>query len=371
MRECTTFVGLDAHKKSISVAVMREGAELREWELENTPKQVHKLAKKLVEQAPGEVRVCYEAGPLGYSLMRQLEQVAGLVCEVIAPSLIPVKPGERIKTDRRDARKLAMLYKAGLLTVVQAPTSEDESLRDLVRCRQDVVENEKRARHRLQKFLLRRALVYRGNSRTQAFEDWLRAQHFAQKADQVVFEEYRLELAHTTERRRALEQTLDELAATDAYRERVGWLRCFHGIETVTAMTILAELHDIRRFENPRQLFSYLGLVPSEHSSGETTKKGAITKTGNRFLRTILVEAAWHYRHAPGAGHRLRRRREGQPAWAVSHAQKAHRRLNRRYRRLTERGKPANKAIVAVARELIGFVWAVLHPDSRTRTAMS
>lgn len=364
MKECITYVGLDAHKKSISVAVVRDNVGgVAEWELLNEPKQVSRLARRLMKDAAGEVRVCYEAGPLGFSLMRQLEQAApGLVCEVIAPSLIPRKPGERIKTDRRDARKLATLYRAGLLTNVRPPTTDEESVRGLVRCRQRVLENQKRARHCLSKFLLLHAIHYPGSARTQGYMDWLRQLRFEHPADQLVFEEYRLELEHTSERRQLLEQELRTVAEQPGYKTVVGWLRCFHGIETVTALTIVTELHGFERFQNPRELFSFLGLVPSEQSSGESQHRGAITKTGNGRVRMILIEAAWHYRHRPGAGQKLRERRKGQPQWVIDRANKAHRRLNRRYRRLTERGKPANKAVVAVARELIGFIWSVLHP---------
>jgi transposase len=304
----------------------------------------------------------YEAGPCGYELQRRLES-EGLSTQVIAPTLIPRKPGERIKTDRRDARKLAEFSRAGTLTEVRPPSEREEAVRDLCRCREAAVRDLTRARHRLSKLLLRRGLVYRaGRNWTQAHRRWLRSLSFEHHSLEVVFADYLLAIEHLEERRLALEQQLEAVSQQDPYREPVGWLRCFRGIDTVSALTVVAELHDFRRFDSPRRLMAYLGLVPGESSSGEQTRRGGITKTGNRHVRRVLVEAAWHYRHRPAVGKALRHRREGQPSAVIAVADRAQQRLNRRFYRLVlSRGKPPQKAVVALARELAGFLWVVLY----------
>jgi len=357
-------VGLDAHKKFINVAVrVGKRRKFQEWRIENSPRAVRRLSRKLLKGATGEVRCCYEAGPLGFSLKRQLEQAAALICEVVAPSLIPVKPGDRIKTDRRDARKLADLLAAGLLTEVHPPSEEDEAVRDVCRCREDVREDLARVRHRLSKFLLRKAVHYgAGKAWTHAHRQWLRSVRLEHSAEQVAFDEYLLQVEHQEERLRSVQEKLEELALSEPYAGPVGWLRCFHGIDTVTAITIISEVHDFRRFPSPRELMSYLGLVPGEDSSGEKRRQGAITKAGNSHVRRVLVEAAWHYRHRPRVGAKLHERRKGQPGRVVSLADRAHQRLNRKYRRLKNRGKHQNKITVAIARELVGFIWATLQP---------
>jgi transposase len=281
---------------------------------------------------------------------------------VIAPALIPRKPGERIKTDRRDARKLAELFRAGLLTEVRPPTADEEAVRDLCRARDDVREDLQRSRHRLGKLLLRRGLHYRGRNWTQAHRRWIESLQWTQAAERVVVDDYLLAIEQLETRRGELDAQLAEIAETDPYRERVGWLRCFRGIDTLTAMLILAELHDFRRFQSPRALMAYLGLVPGEDSSGATHRRGRITRTGNTLVRRLLVETAWHYQHRASIGVALTRRREGQPSRVVAIADKAQQRLCRRFRRLMEQHKPAPKVVVAIARELAGFLWAALQP---------
>ena len=357
MTKSITWVGLDAHKRSISVAQLLPGRrQAVEWEVPNERAAVKRLARKLEREASGEVRCCYEAGPCGYTLQRQLMD-AGIVCEVVAPSLIPVKPGEHIKTDRRDARKLAEISRAGLLTEVHPPSEDEEAARDLCRCREDAVEDVARCRHRLLKMLLRRGLVFGVGKRawTRAHREWLRSIRFERVADQAVYEDYLLAITQVEERIKALDERIATLATEEPYRAPVGWLRCFRGIDTITAMTLVAELHDFRRFGSPRELIAYLGLVPKEHSSSDRTRRGSITKAGNSHVRRVLVESAWHYRHPPGIGETLRRRRQGQPPRAIAIADKAQQRLCRRFRRLIERGKPNNKAAIAVARELAGL----------------
>lgn len=364
MSKVITWVGLDAHKKAINVAVfVGHDSKPQEWVVENKPAAIRRLVKKLVREADGgEVRCCYEAGPCGYALKRQIEAEGPVICEVIAPALIPRKPGERIKTDRRDARKLGEFLRAGLLTEVQPPTPEQEAVRDLCRAREDAKEDLLRCRHRLGKMLLRRGLVYDGGKKawTQAHRKWLRSLTFEHSSDQSVIADYLLAIEQLEQRILTLEQQLTAAAEGAALCKPVGWLRCFRGIDTVTAVTIVAELHGIERFTSPRQLMAYLGLVPSEYSSSDRTRRGGITKAGNSHARRILIEAAWHYRHPPRVGASLKDRREGQPAAVVAIADKAQQRLYRRHRHLIARGKTATQAVVAGARELAGFIWAAL-----------
>jgi transposase len=351
---------LDAHKATIQVAMLLPGSDAPvEWQVANESAAVRRLAHKVRRAAPGEVRSCYEAGICGYTLQRQLA-AAGMPCTVIAPALIPRKAGERVKTDRRDARKLAALLRAGLLTAVRPPTPNEEAARDLCRGREDVREDLLRARHRLGKFLLRRGLVWHAKAWTQAHRRWLQSLSFAEAADQAVFADYRLAVAHLEARLETVAAALVALAQTEPFRQPVGWLRCFRGIDTLTAITLVAEFHDVRRFTSARALMAYVGMVPREYSSGETRRRGGITKVGNAHARRVVIEAAWHYRHVPAIGKMLRTRRQGQPAAVIALADKALQRLHRRFARLTARGKAPHKAVVAVGRELVGFVWAAL-----------
>lgn len=363
MKEGITFVGIDAHKEQLVVAVLAPGRqEAVVSKIPNTEREVRKLGRKLLKHAAGEVRACYEAGPLGYGLKRQLEK-QDIVCEVIAPSLIPSKPGDRVKTDSRDAVKLAQLLKAGLLTEVVAPTPDEEAVRDLCRLRLRVREDLTRARNQAGKFLLRRGCVFRAASTwTQAHRRWLHGLKLSCDADQVILAEYLRALEQLEDRVKALDEHIASFAAREEYAERVGWLRCFRGIETLTAMVIITELHRIERFESARSLMSYLGLTVSEHSSGDRTKRGGITKAGNVYVRRILVESAQHCRKEPSVSRKLRDRRKNQPADVIAIADRAQHRLHRRYWRLVQAGKETNKAKVACARELVGFIWGVLYP---------
>jgi transposase len=362
VKQVTTYVGVDAHKKDLFIAMLiGDGQTPVTWQLPNEPNAVRRLVRKLERDAPGPVRVCYEAGPCGYALQRQVA-TARVSCQVIAPALIPRKPGERIKTNRRDARKLAELFRAGLLTEVRPPTPEDEAVRDLCRARDDAREDLQRCRHRLGKLLLRRGLHYSGRNWTQGHRRWISSLEWAQPAERVVVDDYLLAIDHTEARLIELDARLTEIAQADPYREPVGWLRCFRGIDTLTAILILAELHDFRRFHSPRGLMAYVGLVPGEDSTGEKHRRGRITRTGNALVRRLLVETAWHYQHRPSIGVALTRRRKGQPGRVIAIADKAQQRLCRRFRRLMEQHKPAPKVAVAIARELAGFLWAALQP---------
>lgn len=368
MIQDTTYVGLDAHLNTISVALLVPGSSKPlEWQVAHEPRTLRRLVQKLRREAPGKLQACYEAGPCGYTLQRELVR-SGVACQVVAPSLIPRKPGERIKTDRRDARKLAGLLRAGLLTEVHPPTPAQEAVRDLCRCREAAQKDLLRCRHRLVKFLQRRALRYTAGKKpwTHTYHRWLRGLSFEHAADQAVFDDYLLAVTQLEERVSGWDAKLEATAQTEPYQRAVGCLRCFRGLDTVTAMTIVAELHEIRRFRSPRELMAYLGLVPGEHSSADRTRRGRITKAGNAHVRHVLVEACWHYRHKPAVGAKLRRRREGQPGWVIAVADRVQHRLFRRYWQLCARGKPVQKTVVAMARELVGSLWSVLMTEAET-----
>ena len=363
MVEPITWVGIDTHKSELQVALLApEAREPVVWKVCNEPRAVERLRRKLERVAPGGVSCCYEAGPCGYALQRQLAR-GGVDCQVIAPALVPRKPGERVKTDRRDARKLAELYRAGLLTVVRAPTEAEEAVRDLCRARDDARVDRLRCRHRLGKLLLRRGLHYPGRAWTRSHRRWVNGLVWSHPAERAVVADYLLAIDHAEARLGELDAQLAALADSDAYREPVGWLRCFRGIDTLSAMLLLAELHDVQRFPTARALMAYLGLVPGEHSSGERHRRGSITKTGNALARRMVVEAAWHYRHRPAVGRALAQRRRGQPGRVVVLAERAQQRLCRRFRRLAQH-KPSQVVAVAVGRELVGFLWAALHREA-------
>lgn len=366
MEGSITWVGIDAHKKTLAVAVLSPGSKTpEEFTVDNTEVAIRKLARRLTKAAKGrEVRACYEAGTCGFTLQRRLD-AAGVVCEVIAPSLIPRKPGERFKTDRRDALKLAELSRAGVLTAVSPPTLEQEAIRDLCRCREAARADLHRVRHRLIKMLVRRGLVFDPHQRLwgQAHRRWLSGLVFENPVDQIVVAEFKLAIEQTERRLRELDKELEKAAELPLYREHVAWLRCFRGIDTVIAMIFVAELHGIERFDSPRSLAAYLGLVPSLHASGDSARHGKITKTGNGHIRRALVQACWQYRHRPNLSVRLRKRREGQPERILSIAENAERRLSGRYARLKARGKNSNKVVIAIARELVGFLWAALREN--------
>jgi transposase len=353
-----THVGLDVHQETISIAQLTPGHEVPlVWKIPNSPSSVRKTFVKLVREAY-ELRCCYEAGPCGYEVQRQLDGM-GIECVVVAPSLIPRKPGERIKTDRRDAIKLARLDRAGELTPVYVPTPEGEAVRDLVRAREDVRKDLVAARQRLTKFLLRHGRVFReGKNWTKQYRVWLRSQKFEHAAEKLTFDHYVAAVEHQEACRDHLEKEIGTVAATAPYADAVERLSCLRGIATLSAMVLITEIQEFRRFAHPRELMAYVGLVPSERSSGASERRGGITKTGNSHARRILVEAAWHYRHPPAAKGRVHHSLRGQPAARVALARKAQGRLHTRYIRLLGRGKSRQAAAVAVARELCGFVWA-------------
>lgn len=353
----TTYIGLDVSKASISVALLRPDGRVDEDRIANTPEAVRTLVRRWAD--PSAIQACYEAGPTGYALYRELTGL-GVATTVIAPSLTPRRPGERIKTDRRDARKLAGLFRAGELTAVRVPTPAEEAVRDLLRARQDLKEDILRSRHRLSKFLLRHGRVYTsGRAWTQRHSAWIRAQHFDEPAAQRTLDHYQATLAVRLAELRLLEGDLLELAGQAPFRERVARLAALRGIAALSALTLVVEVGDFARFQSASAFMAFVGLVPSEHSSGERRRQGAITKAGNAHLRRVLVEAAWHARRRPNVGPTLAKRLVGQPLEILAIAARAQERLHARYWRLVGRRKPANVAVIAVARELAGFCWAL------------
>jgi transposase len=359
MRKSVIYVGLDVHKDSIVIAVAREGREAAEvWKtIPYDGVRLRKALKMLVRD--GEVlRVCYEAGPTGFGLCRRLRE-AGIDGIVVAPSLVPGKPGDRVKTDRRDARKLAHFLRSGDLTEVHVPDEAIEAIRDLERARDDAKCAERVARHQLGKFLLRHDRHWEGKTWTRKHHDWIRAQKFDFPAQQRVLEDYLKTAEDLAERVERLTTTMQELVQETALAPLVQALQAFRGISTVSAVTIAAEAADLQRFATAGQFMSYVGLVPSEDSSGGRRRQGPITRCGNAHLRRILVESAWHYRHLPVMSKELRRRNQGVAAGVRRIAWEAQKRLNKRLYHLIHAHKSPQKAVVAVARELAGFIWSV------------
>jgi len=359
MHEGTTHVALDDSKRTIVVGILRPGAaapELRE--LPKEPHLIRRLFQRLRREGP--VRACYEAGVSGYDLYRQIT-ACEVECQVIAPALTPRRPGQRIKTDRRDAAKLVRLFRAGELTAIHVPDEAEEGVRDLVRCREDSRRDVLRWRHRLLKFLDRHGRLYvTGKNWTHRHWTWIRSQRFELPVLQRTFEATLFTLEQALARVAELDKEIAAIAVTERYQAPVGWLRCFRGIDTLSAMILLAEIVDFQRFRHPRELMAYLGLVPSEYSSGSAERRGGITKAGNSHARRVLVEAAWHYRHRPTVSGALRHRTADQPPHIVGQAWRAQQRLHRRYRHLIGHGKRPPIAVVAVARELVGFIWAAM-----------
>ena len=355
------FVGLDVHAETIAVAVAEPGGEVRSLGVvPNRAESVRRLIGKLGK--PEHLRVCYEAGPTGYVLYWQLTQL-GVQCEVVAPTLVPVKSGDRVKTDRRDAEKLARCYRAGDLTAVWVPDMAHEALRDLVRARLVAKHDQLRARNRLSKFLLRRGL--RAPEGTQPWTGrylaWVKRQHFEQPAQESTLLDYLHEVEHAGERILRLERAID--AAVESMPERlrivVAGLQCLRGVAKVSAVTLVSELGQLSRFAHPRQLMGYAGMVSREHSSGQRVCRGSISKAGNAHLRRIVTEAAWSYRHRPALGSALLARQRAQTESIKAIAWRAQNRLHERYRALLAKGKNKQKVITALGRELLGFIWAI------------
>lgn len=320
------------------------------------------MVKKLHKVAEGKVRSCYEAGPCGFVLQRRLQDL-GVACQVMAPSRTPKRPGARIKTNRRDALELAKFLRSGdVLEEVFPPMPEQEADRELCRCRETLQRDLTRARHRVTHFLLRRGCTYSGGRNwTERHRRWIKQIQMEQQHDQQALDCYLWAVEQLEQQVAHLMEQLVQLSEQPEYEKAVGALRCFRGIQTLTAITLVCELYSFGRFGSARGLMNFLGVVPGERSTGDKEIKLGITKAGNNHVRRLLVESSWHYRHRPAVGKGLKARRAGQPIEVIAHADKAMLRLHRRYWKLVMAGKASNKAVVAVARELTGFLWAVLY----------
>jgi transposase len=368
------FVGLDVHVDTIAVAVAEPGGEVRSHGV--IPNRIESIRKLIGKLGPGkQIKACYEAGPTGYVLYWQLTQL-GVGCEVIAPSLVPTKAGDRVKTDRRDAEKLARCYRAGELTAVWVPDAAHEALRDLVRAREAAKKDQLKARHRLGKFLLRHGRRPEGmKAWTKQHLEWIKTHvHFDQPALEATLLDYLHEVEHVATRIVKLEKAIDEAvqSAPMEIRTVIEALQALRGVAQTTAATIVSELGSLSRFQSPRQLMGYSGLVAREHSSGNRVQRGSITKTGNAHLRRVLVEAAWAYQHRPNVTGFLLRRQKSlvlsdevkQIAWKAQH------RLHKRYKTLAARGKNKNQIVTALGRELLGFIWAIaLNTEQKQKLA--
>lgn len=354
--ENVRFVGLDVHAASIVIAVAEPGRG-EPGQLVTIANDTAQLLKRL--RRLGRVKCCYEAGPTGYGLQRALA-AEGIDCVVVAPSLVPKRPGDRVKTDRRDAVKLARFLRSGDLTEVHVPDEATEAMRDLERARDDAKNAERAARHQLGKFLLRHGRRYEGKTAwTGKHLKWIREQHFGHEAQQRVLEDYLRTVEEQTERVARLTRSIVELVETWSLRPLVKALQTLRGISVLSATVLAAELGDFRRFSTAPKLMSYLGLVPSEHSSGEDRLRGRITRTGNGHARRILIEAAWAYRYRPRQSPAIAERSQGASPEARRIAWRAQERLCGKHRKLIARGKNGNKVVAAIARELAGYVWAI------------
>jgi transposase len=360
MDEFTTdYVGLDVHKESIDIAVATAAEVRHVGKVAGDLNAVTKALRRLAS-CGRRLKVVYEAGPSGFVLQRHLSAL-GFDCDVVAPSLIPKRPGERIKTDRRDSMMLARLARAGELTAVRVPQPADEAMRDLARAREDAVREERNARHRLKALLLRNDLRYTDSKKswTQAHLRWLAELKLPHAAQQIAFQEYLHAITESAARIERLEQALREALPNWSLAPIVVSLQALRGVQMIAAVTLVAEIQDFHRFANPRSLMAYIGLIPTEHSSGEQRRQGRITKAGNRASRRILVEIAHHYRHRARVTRIIAKRHADLPRAVTDIAWAAQLRLCGRYQRLSARGVQRNKITVAIARELAGFVWAV------------
>jgi transposase len=355
-------VGLDVHKASIRLAAVRGDELLEERTLPYDPVAV----ERAVRRWPG-ARVCYEAGPTGFGLYRRLV-ATGVDCVVVAPGSVPSTPGERVKTDKRDARKLARLHAGRLLEAIWVPDPELEALRDLVRAREDARLDRMRDRHRTSKFVLRHDRRMPAKSWGVARRKWLGDQRFEHPAQQQAFQAYVHALDLVDARVQVLERQIDALAVEGPWSPLVARLRCLRGVDTLTAVGLVCEIGDFDRFRTAEEFMSFVGLVPSEHSSGEKRRPGSITKVGNSHVRRLLIEAAWHARRQPRVGYELARRQRDQGPEVRERAWRAQQRLHQRWRRMAGRGKPHQKIVVACARELGGFVWAIATDQPLRRT---
>jgi len=354
------YVGMDVDKEKIAIAVLTGGkaTPMAETIIRNEGQAIDIYFKNLM--SAGDLVACYEAGCLGYSLYRQLTEL-GVQCVVAAPSQIPHRPGDRVKTDRRDALTLARALRNGDLSAVHVPTREDEAVRDYLRMLEDMKADLRKAKQRVLGFLLRRRIRYeQGTAWTQLHRAWLQALQLEDPLEQLTLTEYRCQVDELEEKCRRIKAGIEEIAARKSYAEPVAKLKAFKGVETLIALSLVSEIGDFRRFAGADQFMAFLGLVPSERSSGNKRRLGGITKAGNSHLRKLLVEAAWQYRSYHPSSTRLMKRREGLSPSLVSYANRAGRRLNKKFLRLIFRGKASQTVVTAVARELSGFLWGAM-----------
>lgn len=350
-------MGLDVHKDSISAGILRGGEESPDVErIFHDEESVRRLIGRFSDRS--RLWVCYEAGPTGYGLYRQLRGM-GVRCQVVAPSLVPTRAGDRVKTDRRDARRLARLLRAGELTAIRVPAEAEEAVRDLCRARADLLDDRHRARKRLGAFLLRHGKVYRGGSPwTMTHAHWLSGLVFEQHAAAVTFAHYRAALLERDATLAGIEAELWPFAEEPPFGECVRRLGAYRGVARLGGLTIASEVIDWRRFARAQAFMDFTGLVPTEYSSGGAARRGHITKAGNEHLRTQLVESAWAYQHRPAVGVELRKRQQGLPPETIARSWAAQRRLCQRFRHLAARKNTTAIVAVAIARELAGFLWA-------------
>ncbi|MBN1646953.1 MAG: IS110 family transposase [Spirochaetales bacterium] len=356
--ESVLYVGIDVHKDFINIGAFRDNEQkiCIEIQKKNDPIIVKKYFLKLKEK--GTLLCCYEAGFSGFALFHLLKEI-DITCLVIAPGLIPQKPGERVKTNRKDAEKLALNLRAGTLTPIHIPTVSDEATRDFLRMRDAFKDDEKRRKQQILSFIMHLGLKYtEGKNWTGGHRKWLKNLSFEHPLQRETLNEYLNSLAELEEKLILLEHRIEEIAYQEEYKSMVGMLMCFKGIGALTGLSLVTELGDFKRFETAEKMMGFFGLVPSEYSSGHKRNQGGITKAGNSRLRKLLIEAAWHYRfYQPSK--RLVQRRKGFSSDIVSYADKAGRRLSRKYQRMIFNGKPKQKAVTAVARELCGFIWGM------------
>lgn len=361
MKHNSTFIGMDVHKNSIDIAIAhagRKGQVLHYGKIDGTVSALDKVVRKLVSSGD-RLYFVYEAGPCGYQIYRHLT-AKGFDCTVVAPSMIPKQSGNRIKNDRRDAVTLARLHRAGELTAVYVPLAEDEAMRDLTRAREDVKADEKKSKQRLLSFLLRSGHRYGGRSLwSQAHRRWLADIKMPHRSQQIVLQEYIDTLSQCSLRLGRLTEQIRQLSAQWRMGPIVSALQSLRGVSLIVAVTTVVEIGDLKRFENPSELMSYLGLVPSEHSSGQKIKRGSITKTGNGHVRRVLVEAAWAYRLRARVSRALLKRQQDLPQHICDIAWNAQLRLCSRFRHMWAKGKAKPVIVTAIARELCGFMWAI------------
>jgi transposase len=368
MKRKILYVGLDVHKNSTDVAIAtdRSNGKVRSYgKIASTPDALNKLVKKL-QVDDKQLRFVYEAGPCGYQIYRHLD-AKGIHCHVVAPSMIPRRSGDRIKTDRRDAINLVRLFRAGELTSIYVPTTEDEAIRDLLRCRDDMKRFERKARQRLLSFLLRHGHQYSGKKNwTKGFYNWLATVKFSHSAQQITLQEY-IELTNECSQRiKRITEQIQVHVEEWSRAEFVKAYQALRGVSHIVAARVVSEIGDMRRFPTPKQLMAYLGLIPSEHSSGKSVRRGPITKTGNSHVRRALIEAAWTYKMQARISSILLKRQQGLPKSVCDISWKAQNRLCARYRWLIARGKSRQTVVTAIARELSAFIWAI---DKETRHA--